>query len=241
MCVLWVFSAGDQHGWSTTTEGDCIYAQLLQKYVQDGHVDYSGFKKEEEKLNQYLGVLEKIDSQKLSRDEEFAFYINAYNAWTIKLVLSGYPGIKSIKDLGSFLKSPWKRKICRIDGTTLSLDDIEHKVLRPRFQDPRVHFAINCASISCPPLISDPYKGSMLDLQLDRAVKAFINDPARNYLDVNTLYVSKIFDWFAEDFDNNIVGFVFKYAQGDLEKRLQSAPGKIAVKYLEYDWSLNGR
>ena len=108
-----------------------IYSILLEKYVKQGQVDYRGFKAEEEKLDQYLKLLEKIDSDNLSRNEQFAFYVNAYNAWTIKLILSGYPGIKSIKDLGSIFKSPWKKKICRIDGDVITLDDIEHKILGP--------------------------------------------------------------------------------------------------------------
>lgn len=233
------FSGEVRQGWSAAAESHCIYARLLRKYVQDGEVDYSGFKKEEEKLNQYLKALEKTDSKKLSRNEQFAFYVNAYNAWTIKLILSGYPGIKSIKDLGNFFQSPWKKKLCRIDGQTLTLDDIEHKILRPRFQDPRVHFAINCASKSCPPLLSEPYRGSILDQQLDSTVRAFINDPAKNHLNGGTLYVSKIFKWFAKDFNDDIIEFIIKYAQDNFKKRLASEQGKITIKYLDYDWSLN--
>ena len=217
-----------------------IYAGLLGKYVKNGLVDYQGFKDEETKLDQYLKVLEGIDTKKLSRDEQFAFYINAYNAWTIKLILTGYPGVKSIKDLGSFFRSPWKKKICRIDGEVISLDQIEHGILRPRFQDPRVHFAINCASRSCPPLRSDSYQGAILDQQLNEMASAFINDPSRNRLEGNTLYLSKIFDWFEEDFDGDVMGFILKYAKGSLKKRLESNKGDIVIKYLDYDWSLNG-
>ena len=104
-----------------------LYAGLLQKYVKDGVVNYQGFKNEESVLDKYLKVLEKADSRLLTRKEQFAFYINAYNAWTIKLILSEYPGVKSIKELGSLFKSPWKKKICRIDGGVVSLDDIEHR------------------------------------------------------------------------------------------------------------------
>ena len=216
-----------------------IYSILLEKYVKQGQVDYRGFKSEEAKLDQYLKVLEKTDSDNLSRNEQFAFYVNAYNAWTVKLILSGYPGIKSIKNLGSILKSPWKKKICRIDGDVLTLDDIEHNILRPRFKDPRVHFAINCAALSCPPLISEPYRGDTLDRQLDHSVRSFINNPQRNYLEDNTLYISKIFKWFSEDFHDDVVGFFLKYAQGDLKKQLEAKRSKIKIKYLNYDWSLN--
>ena len=217
-----------------------IYAELLGKYVKDGVVDYQGFKSEEVKLDRYLRVLEKIDTGTLSRNEQFAFYVNAYNAWTIKLILSGYPGIKSIKDLGSLFKSPWKKKICRIDGDVITLDDIEHNILRPKFKDPRVHFAINCAAKSCPPLRSEPYLEDRLDQQLDEMTSAFINDPASNRYDDRTLYVSSIFKWFAEDFNNDVVSFFLKYAQGKLKRQLESNKGEIKVKYLDYDWSLNG-
>ena len=218
-----------------------IYATLLEKYVKQGQVDYRGFKTDEAKLDQYLKVLEKTDSKSLSRNERFAFYTNAYNAWTIKLILSGYPGVKSIKDLGSIFKSPWEKKICRIDGDIISLDNIEHKILRPRFKDPRVHFAINCAALSCPPLISEPYRGNTLDRQLDDAARAFINNPQRNYLKDNTLYVSKIFKWFAKDFNHDVIGFFLKYAKQDVKKELKAKRDKIKIKYLNYDWSLNGK
>ena len=224
---------------STVDHG--IYATLLEKYVKQGQVDYRGFKTDEAKLDQYLKVLEKTDSDKLSPNDQFAFYINAYNAWTIKLILSGYPGVKSIKALGSILKSPWKKKICRIDGDVITLDDIEHGILRPRFKDPRVHFAINCAALSCPPLISEPYQGSTLDRQLDNSAQNFISNPQRNYLKGNTLYVSKIFKWFARDFNNDSIGFFLKNAKKELKKELETQRGRIRIKYLRYDWSLNGK
>lgn len=218
-----------------------IYTSLLKKYVHQGNVDYRGFKMEESKLDQYLKVLENIDPKSHSRNEQFAFYINAYNAWTIKLILSGYPGIKSVKDLGNILKTPWKKKICRIDGDVITLDDIEHNILRPRFKDPRVHFAINCAALSCPPLGSKPFLGITLDQQLDDATRAFINNPKRNYLDGDTLYVSKIFRWFKEDFNNDVIGFFIKYADEDFKKELEIRKQTIKINYLHYDWSLNGK
>jgi hypothetical protein len=228
-------------GWSTQAVDNSIYNELLGKYVKDGVVNYQGLKNEEAVLDKYLKVLEEVDSKTLSRNEQFAFYVNAYNAWTIKLILSSYPGIKSIKDLGSLFKSPWKKKLCRIDGKVLSLDNIEHDILRPRFRDPRVHFAVNCASKGCPPLRSEPYRESTLDQQLDDSVSTAVNNPARNRLEGETLYVNKVFDWFSEDFENGVVAFFLKYAKGDLKERLGANRDKIKVKYLEYDWSLNGK
>jgi hypothetical protein len=226
--------------WAAVKVDNSVYAELLKKYVKEGVVEYQGFKNEEAKLDQYLQVLERTDSKKLSRNEQFAFYINAYNAWTIKLILSGYPGVKSIKEFGSIFKSPWKKKLARIDGDMVTLDHIEHGILRPRYKDPRVHFAINCASKGCPPLRLEPFQAGVLDQQLDEMARAFINDPNHNRLEGEKLYVSSIFKWFIEDFNNDIIGFFQKYALGDLKKELDSNREKIAVKYLSYDWSLNG-
>ena len=227
--------------WANGVVDNSIYGTLLKKYVKDGVVDYQGFNNEELKLDQYLKVLEETDTKTLSHNDQFAFYVNAYNAWTIKLILGGYPGIKSIKDLGSLFKSPWKKKICRIDGGVLTLDHIEHKILRPRFNDPRVHFAINCAAKSCPPLRSEPYYGETLDQQLDEMTVSFINDPKSNHLEGHTLYVSSIFKWFSEDFNDDVVGFFLRYAEGELKRQIEARRGKIKVKYLDYDWSLNGK
>lgn len=227
-------------GWSTQAVDNSIYAELLGKYVKDGVVAYEGLKNDEAKLNRYLKIIEETDTKALSRNEQFAFYVNAYNAWTIKLILSGYPGVKSIKDLGSIFKSPWKKKLCRIDGKVFTLDNIEHDILRPRFKDPRVHFAVNCASKGCPHLRSEPYEGIIIDRQLDDSVSADINNPVRNRLEGQTLYVNKVFDWFSDDFENGVVAFFLKYAKGNLKKRLEVNKGNIMVKHLDYDWSLNG-
>ena len=244
--VLWGFFFCGAINFLTPKQSDAtvdhsLYAELLKKYVQNGAADYQGFKNEEAWLDRYLKVLEETDTKKLPRHERFAFYINAYNAWTIKLILSGYPGIKSIKDLGSIFKSPWKKKIARIDGDIITLDHIEHDILRPVFKDARVHFAVNCASKGCPPLRPEPYLAGILEQQLDEMARAFINDSRRNRLEGRTLYVSKIFKWFSEDFNNDVVGFFLKYAQGDMKKQLEDSKSKIKVKYLDYDWSLNAK
>ncbi|MDY6953468.1 MAG: DUF547 domain-containing protein [Thermodesulfobacteriota bacterium] len=230
-------------GWSMDEVDHSLYRDLLNKHVKEGVVDYRGFKKEEEDLDQYLKVLEKTDTTKLTAKQQLAFYINAYNAWTIKLILSAYPGVESIWDLGSRIfkwKSPFRKEIVRIEGKTMSLDDLEHGIIRPRFKDPRIHFAVNCASKSCPPLVSEPYRGSILDRQLNQSVRSFLNDPERNRLEGKTLYVSKIFKWFAEDFNDDVVTFFLRYADEELKQRLQAGKDGLKVKYLDYDWGLNG-
>jgi hypothetical protein len=218
-----------------------IYAELLKKYVAHGKVDYRGFQSEENRLDQYLGVLERIDPNALSREEQFAFYVNVYNAWTIKLILTRYPDIQSIKDIGGIFNSPWKQKIVRLNGEVLALDDVEHNILRPLFKDPRIHFVINCASVSCPPLRSEPYSATRLQEQLNDATTSFINNPERNRIEENILFVSKIFKWFPEDFNEDVVGFVSSYARGDFRDGIEANQDRIKIKYLEYDWSLNGK
>jgi Protein of unknown function, DUF547 len=227
--------------WGESPVDHSLYGQLLKKYVREGVVDYRGFKNEETVLDQYLKLLENTETKKLSSQDQYAFYVNAYNAWTIKLILSAYPGIKSIKELGGFLSTPWKKKMVRIEGQIQTLDDIEHEILRKRFKDPRIHFAVNCASKGCPPLRSEPYQGNRLDQQLDEMTIAFLNDPARNFLKGDTLFVSSLFKWYAEDFNSAIVGFFLKYARGDLKNRVEANRDRINVKYLDYDWSLNDR
>jgi len=218
-----------------------LFAGLLDKYIASGKVNYSGLKKAEATLDTYLAILAKVDSKSLPRDEQFAFYANAYNAWTIKLILGGYPGVESIKDLGNLFKSPWKKEIASIDGKLMTLDHIEHNILRPRFMDPRVHFAINCAAKSCPPLSDKPFTGETLDQQLEQLASAFVNDSANNYLKGNTLYVSSIFKWFKSDFKAGILDFFLKYSKDDLNARLKMIKKNVKIKYLDYDWSLNGK
>lgn len=234
--ILLTFATGA----AGNTVDHTLLGDLLAKHVRDGVVDYAGFKAEEKKLDQYLSVLEHTDPDALGREEQFAFYINAYNAWTIKLILTGYPGVKSIKELGSIFQSPWKKEIARINGRALTLDDIEHKILRPTFKDPRVHFAINCAAKSCPPLLPEPYRGEALDSQLSRVTRDFINTPGNHRLEGDTLWVNSIFKWFAEDFNDDPGGFYRKYAQGELKRALDEKRDRLRVKFLDYDWSLNG-
>ena len=216
------------------------FGVLLKKYNQEGHVDYAGFKSDETRLDAYLEGLAKIDPESLPREERFAFYINAYNAWTIKLILSGYPGVTSIKKLGSLFKSPWKKKFVRIGGRLTTLDHIEHDILRPEFKDPRIHFAVNCASRGCPPLYQEPFVGRQLDRQLNEVTRHFINSSEYNRLEGNTLYVSSIFKWFSEDFNDDIIGFFQKYAMGKLKSDINIRKSSLKIKYLDYDWSLNG-
>ena len=216
-----------------------IYADLLAKYVLNKRVDYAGFKRERDRLDQFLEMMAQANPEQMSHYDQFAYYINAYNAWTIRLVLRKYPNLESIRDVGSLFTKPWQIRFVRIGKQEFTLDQIEHEILRPRFQDPRVHFAINCGAISCPPLRNEPYLGDTLDSQLDDATISFINDPERNYIKGKYLYVSKIFTWYKEDFPQGTVAFFLKYTIGKFHRDIDQNPKRLNVTYLPYDWTLN--
>lgn len=216
-----------------------LYDELLQAYVKGDRVDYAGLKKDRAKLDQFLRQLSQVDPDKLSPAEQMAFYINAYNAWTLWLILTKYPDLKSIKDIGGFFSGPWSQEIVKVGDKKLTLDDVEHDILRPRFKDPRIHFAVNCASKGCPPLLNRAFTGDKLDEQLDQVTIAFINDPERTRLKGDTLEITKIMDWYAGDFRYDLAGFVKKYAKGDLKKKLEKLGKDVEVDFLDYDWSLN--
>ncbi|MEW5737172.1 MAG: DUF547 domain-containing protein [Thermodesulfobacteriota bacterium] len=216
-----------------------LFTELLSRNVKDGVVSYKGFQADLPRFEAYLEQMAQVDPATLSNNDRFAFFINLYNAWTIRLILTKYPDLRSIKDLGGFF-GPWKMDLVKLNGQTVTLDHVEHGILRPEFKDPRVHFAINCASKGCPKLRSEAYVGARLSDQLDDAVSRFINDPERTYIADGRLYVSRIFKWFAQDFDKDPVSFVRRYAKGDLATRLAATGDGVSVKYLSYDWSLNG-
>lgn len=219
-----------------------VYARLLKEHVHQGLVDYSGLKEDEIRLDEYLSTLASTDTASLNERERFSYFINAYNAWTIKLILMNWPGVESIKDIGSFFTSPWEIEFVSMGGEKVSLDYIEHEVLRPEFNDPRVHFVINCASLSCPPLADYPYEPDKLEVQLERAATSYINDRSQNRLEGNILYLSKLFDWFEDDFggEDGVITFVLKYGRPKLAEKVMKRRGNLEVEYLDYDWGLNG-
>ncbi|MBF0432750.1 MAG: DUF547 domain-containing protein [Fibrobacteria bacterium] len=216
---------------------------LLQKYVANGLVDYEGLKANADDLQvleTYLSQLEKSTLTNWSRDQKLAFWINAYNAFTIKLILNNYP-LKSIRDI----KKPWKQKIWQVAGETLSLDDIEHKKLREELKEPRIHFAIVCASIGCPDLTSKAFTVGNVEALLTERAAFFFTQKKNFYLEqknnIVTIHLSSILKWFADDFGKNQeerIAFVLKYT-GDADKKKIEEAEKIKIKHIKYNWSLN--
>lgn len=212
------------------------WTDLLVRHVDDqGMVDYQGFQNDSVLLNQYLSLLS--EGPPAEKDEQLAFWINAYNAFTVKLIADNYP-VSSIKDLNPVIAIPtvhsvWTKRWFTIGGKEMSLDDIEHQILRKDFNEPRIHFALNCASLSCPKLRREAFIGERIDEQLEAQAIEFINDPARNDLsDPAHPKISRIFSWFTSDFtkETTLVEFINTYA---------NAPVEDDISYLKYDWSLN--
>jgi hypothetical protein len=212
---------------------------LLKAYVTNGHVDYTRLHKNNGPLNAYLEQLQDhVPSSAWSREEQLAYWINAYNAYTIKLILEHYP-VESIKDIGGLVQIPlvnstWDIAFIQIGDRLLSLNDIEHRILRQEFSEPRIHFAIVCASVSCPALAREAYLPEKIEAQLEAQTAAFINDQSKNIITTNHIRISKIFDWFNSDFtgDGGLIEFLNQYSQTKIKPEAQ-------IEYLDYDWSLN--
>ena len=241
--LLWLPLAAlgfDQHAWEV----------LLKKHVAvlDGgkasQVRYAGMAQDRAALRAYLEQLSKVRQEEFDRwprEEQMAFLINAYNAFTVEKILARYPDIGSIWDFGKLFGNPFKDEFFVLLGQKRSLDWIEHEKLRKTYRDPRVHFAVNCASVSCPMLREEAYVAARLEAQLEAQARRFLSDRSRNRLREERLEVSKIFDWFKQDFEPRAAYFA-RYADvlsDDPKGRGAIAGGRLALRFLDYDWSLN--
>lgn len=219
-----------------------IFDSILSRYVSmDGLVNYKGLR-EDGGFMRYIEHLSNTDPRSLPSDKHrMAFWINAYNAFVIKGVLEEYP-IKSVRDVGWLPDSFFKRKKFETERGEITLQVLENEKLREAFREPRIHFAINCASISCPKLTKEVYSAEKLEEQLEAQAVSFINDKSRNYLDKKNkvLYLSHIFKWYEGDFVKNGEGieeYVAGYLNADDAEFVSN--NEVVVKYLEYDWGLN--
>lgn len=231
---------------------------LTKKHVvwlAGGHasqVDYSGFKADRQELKSYLDGLSAVTQSEYDgwkKPEKLAFLLNAYNAYTVELILTEYPKVKSIKELGSLITSPWKKRFFSLLGKPRTLDDVEHGMIHAPgvFDEPRIHMAANCASIGCPALRSEAYVAGRLDAQLEDSVVRFLSDRSRNRYNPRNgrLEVSKIFDWYAKDFaarSGSVEAWLAQYADklADEPKHQQTIRDrKVKLEFLDYDWALN--
>jgi hypothetical protein len=219
------------------------WSGLLKKHVVllDGgkasRLDYAALAHERVALKEYLGSLSRVSEAEFgawSRAEQMAFLINAYNAYTVEKILTRYPDLKSIWDFGKFFGNPFRDEFFSLLGTRMSLDGIEHGILRKRYGEPRIHYAVNCASVGCPMLREEAYVGARLEAQLEEQALRFLSDRSRNRFRDGRLEVSRIFEWFSEDFEPRERYFM-RYA-GVLGVPPGAAP---RLAFLDYDWSLN--
>ena len=206
---------------------------LLTSYVSSsGKVDYQAIKDKVIILDKYLDYLsQNVPKSSASKNEKLAFWINAYNANTIKLLVDNYP-VESIMDLygGKVFDNKW----LSIGDEKLSLNDIENNKIRAKFNEPRIHFAVNCAAKSCPPILNRAWTADNIQAYLEVRAKTFINNSAYNKLSVESVQISKIFEWYAKDFPEDIVSYLNKYSNTQIDADAQ-------VSYIEYDWTLNGK
>ena len=237
------------------------WTALLQRHVvllrggQASQVRYAGLAADRPALKAYLASLSSVPKARFdawSQPARMAFLINAYNAFTVELILTKYPDLKSIKDLGSLFSSPWKPKWIPLLGAQVSLDDIEHGMLRERgrYDDPRLHFAVNCASVGCPMLREEAFTAERLDAQLEQQAQRFLADRTRNRWNAQRgqLEVSKIFDWYGEDFTlghrgiTSLAAYLGRFADAladDPAARGRIRAGQADIGFLDYDWALN--
>lgn len=226
------------------------WATVLKEFVQvrgsESRVDYNRLKAKPKTLADYLASLESIsehDFEKFNRQEKLAFLINAYNAFTVKLIVDHYP-VKSIKDIGGMFSSPWKMKFFRLVGRERTLDELEHELIRPKFDEPRIHFALVCASLGCPPLRGEPFVADQLEKQLENSTVNFLKDSSKNRLDTvkGKLELSSIFKWYGSDFTKvfgSVEAFIATRLTDIAKEQEAIRTKKFDFSYLDYDWNLN--
>ena len=225
-----------------------MWTKILQKTVKNGRVNYKHLKNDAAAFNMYLNQLSAVEAEELShwsKEQKLAYWINAYNAYTIKAIIDNYP-VKSIKKIPGV----WKKLKFKAGGEDITLDEIEHKKLRAELKDPRIHFAVNCASIGCPVISDQAYSADKLDAQFGASVKAMLTNAGQFRIDRDKekIYLSKILDWFRDDFqdfkevhsygkNNGPISFLLEYLPKTDQNYIRTK--KLSVKWLDYDWTLN--
>lgn len=230
------------------------WSRILAAHLRGEDFDYAALKRDSAPLDRYLASLQAVEPEAFAawtREQRFAFWINAYNAHTVRRVVAGYP-LKSIKDLGNLSQTVWDQRTIplahlapALERKLLSLNDIEHEILRPTFADPRIHAAVNCASKGCPRLLDHAYTTGVLDQQLEQMTARWLRDPARNRFDAETrtAHLSRIFEWYGNDFGKTPIerlAWIARYAPPEHRPWLTGRDAeRVVIRYLDYDWALN--
>jgi hypothetical protein len=224
--------------------------EILQAYSKEGgkRFDYSGLKREEAKLDTYLDALSNADIEALEKNEILALFSNAYNAYTAKTVLErvstdGTPQIQSIREISDV----FDLEKHNVGGFKLSLNNIEHNILRPFFKDPRIHFAVNCASASCPPMPTSAFTGKQVDEQFETLTRTTLSSPDYIRVEGNRLEVTKLMEWYGSDFvtagykgaEKDLASFIRKYTSDEVRRWIEARGSAVPIDFMDYDWTLN--
>lgn len=254
-----VFYASIVQGMESSNFDHEIFNSLLKQHVtlvrdsKASTVNYEGFQRDEKTLKQYLDKLSKVEKESFdswSKNERLAFLINAYNAWTVQLIVDNLGEIDSIRDIGGLFGSPWKKDFIPLFGDKVSLDHIEHTLIRGpgNFDEPLIHFAVNCASIGCPPLRNEAFVSDKLYDQMEEQTLNFLRDETRNYIKGKAIYVSPILKWYRKDFEQGFGGvdslsqFLASYSKAlglREEQTLKLKNSEMKIRFSDYDWKLN--
>ena len=221
-----------------------FFGRTLSQYVSDGEVNYAGLKRNRTNLDRYLrglGEVTEPDFRKWTDQQRLAYYLNLYNADTLQLIIDNYP-VTSIKKIGSFWKGPWDQPAVKLFGKTITLNNLEHDIIRKQFDDPRVHFALVCAAKGCPPLREEPYVADRMNEQLDDQGRRFLGQSSKNRVSAKDgiVHLSPIFKWYGDDFVKKSGSVLLSVRPFFPEKtREVLLRGKYSIAYTTYDWSLN--
>ncbi len=221
-----------------------LLTRLLVRQVKDGRVNYAALKEQPAALHTYLdqvAAVPELEFKRWSEAERLALLINLYNAATLKLIVDHYP-VKSIKDIGGLLRGPWKQKVVRLFGQVITLDHLEHEIIRKEYPDARAHFALVCAARGCPPLPAEAFIGARLSAQMEATGRVFLGQSEKNRVDGpnRTVHLSPIFKWFSEDFERH-AGSVLKFVTPYFSEADRQALERdtFRIRHTDYDWTLN--
>ena len=221
------------------------FARVLTNAVHDARVDYATLKAAPAELDAYLGELAAVPAEEFVQwpePERLALLLNLYNAHTLRLIVNNYP-LKSIRSIGVLPGAAWRELIVRFGGQVLTLDHLENQIIRVNYHEPRIHFALVCAALGCPPLRDEPFVAARLNEQLDDQARRFLAEPSKNRFEAgaNTLHLSPIFKWYAADFEapaGSVAAFVKPFLP-EAQRAALKDPAKVKVRYTDYDWNLN--
>lgn len=241
-------------GWSVATAADAAgfdrehrgLARVLGTVVRDGRVDYARLHAAPGELDAYLDAVAAVPAAEFAawpRADRLALLINLYNAATLRLIVDHHP-VDSIRDIGLLPGAAWRREVVRLGGDVHSLDHLEHRIIRAEYAEPRIHFALVCAALGCPPLRAEPFLGSRLDAQLADQARRFLGEPGKNRFEPDgaTLWLSPIFDWYRGDFEaaaGSLEGYVAPLLPPEASAALAAAGNRIRIRFTDYDWRLN--